>query len=48
MASAPVAISGFDRPSLFKRWRPSGVQFLWLSFVVVQALVLARYVEEKP
>ena len=38
MASAPVAISGFGRPPLFSRWRLSGVQLLWLSFVVVQAL----------
>jgi hypothetical protein len=38
MASVPVAISSFDRPSPLKRWRLSGVQFLWLAFVIVQAL----------
>ena len=38
MASAPVAISGFDRPAFLKRWRPSGAQILWLAFVIVQAL----------
>ena len=38
MASAPVAISGFNRPSFLKSWRLSGAQILWLAFVVVQAL----------
>jgi hypothetical protein len=38
MASAPVAISGFEPPTVLKRWRLSGAQMLWLAFVVVQAL----------
>jgi hypothetical protein len=38
MASAPVALAGFDRPAFLKRWRPSGAQILWLAFVIVQAL----------
>jgi hypothetical protein len=38
MASAPVTFSGFDRPALLKRWRPSGAQLLFLAFVTVQAL----------
>jgi hypothetical protein len=38
MASAPVAISGFDRPAFLRRWRLSGAQILWLAFVIVQAL----------
>src|SRR5262249_11039763 len=38
MASAPVAISGFDRPAFLRRWRPSGAQWLFLAFVTVQAL----------
>jgi len=38
MASAPVAISGFERPAFLKRWRLSGAQLLFLAFVTVQAL----------
>ena len=38
MASAPVAISGFERPAFLKRWRLSGTQLLFLAFVTVQAL----------
>ena len=38
MASAPVAISGFDRPATLNRWRLSGAEILWLAFVTVQAL----------
>jgi hypothetical protein len=38
MASAPVTISGFDRPAFLTRWRLSGAQILWLAFVAVQAL----------
>lgn len=38
MASAPVAIPGFEPPAFLKRWRPSGAQILWLAFVIVQVL----------
>ena len=38
MASAPVAITGFGRPTFFKGRRLSSAQILWLAFVIVQAL----------
>jgi hypothetical protein len=38
MASAPVAISGFDRAGFFRRRRFSNAELLWLAFVIVQAL----------
>jgi hypothetical protein len=38
MASALVAITGFRRPALFKSWRLSSIELLWVAFVVVQAL----------
>src|SRR4029450_8736076 len=38
MASAPVVITGLDRPASFSGSRLSSAQFVWLAFVVVQAL----------
>ena len=38
MASAPVVLTGLGRPALFKGWRPSLAQLVWLAFVLVQAL----------
>lgn len=38
MASAPVAITGLDQPASFSGSRNSSAQFVWLAFVVVQAL----------
>ena len=38
MASAPVVLTGLDRPAFFKSGRLSTAQILWLAFVTVQAL----------
>ena len=38
MASAPVVLTGLDRPAFFKGWRLSSAHVVWLAFVVVQAL----------
>lgn len=38
MASAPVVLTDLGRPETFKGPRPSIAQFVWLAFVVVQAL----------
>lgn len=38
MASAPVVFTGLERPAILKEWRPGIAQFVWLAFVVVQAL----------
>ena len=38
MASVPVLMPGFVRPSLFRNRRLSYAEILWLAFVIVQAL----------